>query len=91
MAMIEDPSLYSAIKEKYSGKVTPASQPAADNVLTLWISGEDLPGLLQYLKSGIDRPFRMLYDLTAIDERRRSVKRDPMQADFTIVYHLTSL
>jgi NADH-quinone oxidoreductase subunit C/D len=91
MAMIEDPSLYSAIKKKYSGKVTPASQPAADNVLTLWISGEDLPGMLQYLKSGIERPFRMLYDLTAIDERRRSVKRDPMQADFTIVYHLTSL
>ena len=33
----------------------------------------------------------MLYDLTAIDERRRSEERYTSEGDFTIVYHLTSL
>jgi NADH-quinone oxidoreductase subunit C/D len=88
--MAEEISLYSEIKEKFPEKITAAS-PSADNVLTLWIMAEDLTGILHYLKSGIERPFRMLYDLTAIDERRRSVKRDPKQADFTVVYHLTSI
>ena len=33
----------------------------------------------------------MLYDLTAIDERRRSNRLNQPESDFTIVYHLTSL
>ncbi len=33
----------------------------------------------------------MLYDLTAIDERRKTAKQDTPQSDFTIVYHLISL
>ncbi len=32
----------------------------------------------------------MLYDLTAIDERRRAEKINQPESDFTIVYHLTS-
>lgn len=78
--------LLSDIRKKFE-RVTP--QRTADEVFTLWVQAEDLPGLLRYLKTGIDRPFRMLYDLTAIDERRRSA-RNGNGHDFTIVYHLTS-
>jgi NADH-quinone oxidoreductase subunit C/D len=79
--------LFTAVKSKY-GNVSP--QPVADGVLTLWVQKEDLHGLLQYLKTGIEKPFRMLYDLTAIDERRRNGARHINMQDFTIVYHLTS-
>ena len=42
------------------------------------------------LKEEVDQPYRMLYDLTAIDERMR-VHRDGQPAsDFTVVYHLLS-
>ena len=78
--------LLADIRKKFE-RVTP--QRTADEVFTLWVLAEDLPGLLRYLKTGIDRPFRMLYDLTAIDERRRSA-RNGNGHDFTIVYHLTS-
>jgi len=35
-------------------------------------------------------PFRMLYDLTAIDERTRTHRDSQPTADFTVIYHLTS-
>src|SRR5512133_3441362 len=79
--------LLAAVKSKY-GNVS--HQPVADGILTLWVQKEDLHGLLQYLKTGIEKPFRMLYDLTAIDERRRSGSRNSNMQDFTVVYHLTS-
>lgn len=80
--------LLAAVKSKY-GNVSP--QPVADGILTLWVQKEDLHGLLLYLKTGIEKPFRMLYDLTAIDERRRSGSRNSNMQDFTVVYHLTSI
>ena len=46
--------------------------------------------LLRFLKEEVDRPYKMLYDLSAIDERMR-VHRDGQPAsDFTVVYHLLS-
>jgi NADH-quinone oxidoreductase subunit C/D len=45
---------------------------------------------MNYLKNQIDHPYKMLYDLTAIDERVRSHKADQPESDFTAVYHLLS-
>jgi NADH-quinone oxidoreductase subunit C/D len=51
---------------------------------------------LRFLKDGVDRPFRMLYDLTAVDERNRrdraagSSAGAAAGAEFTVVYHLLS-
>ncbi len=47
--------------------------------------------MLGYLKSGASLPFRMLYDLTGIDERTRTIRDGQPSGDFTVVYHLTSL
>ena len=35
-------------------------------------------------------PYRMLYDLTAIDERRAHARAASRPSDFTVVYHLLS-
>ncbi|MGE5419641.1 MAG: NADH-quinone oxidoreductase subunit C/D [Chloroflexota bacterium] len=83
-------TLLSALKEKFDEKIILSVQDSADGVLTLWVSSDGATSMLRYLKNSVDKPFRMLYDLTAIDERRRS-GRTGMTADFTIVYHLTSL
>ena len=88
--MPEDLSLFSAIKERYDEKVILARQDTQDNILTIWVAGESIAKLLKFLKNEINRPFRMLYDLTAIDERRRRKKTDQPDSDFTVVYYLTS-
>jgi len=89
--MIEDLSLFSAIKERYDDNFIIARQDTADNILTIWVVKDSFTDLLKFLKSGINKPFQMLYDLTAIDERRSSKKQYQPVSDFTIVYYLTSL
>ena len=88
--MNTDQSLFSVLKEKFAEKVKSA-KPAADDILTLWVSADELENLLLYLKNGINKPFSMLFDLTAIDERRRAGNRENKEDDFTVVYHLTSI
>jgi NADH-quinone oxidoreductase subunit C/D len=67
-----------------------ARQPTRDGIPTLWVSPHQAHDLLRYLKTKVARPYRMLYDLTAIDERVRANRRDQPDADFTVVYHLLS-
>jgi NADH-quinone oxidoreductase subunit C/D len=64
-------------------------QHTADGVPTCWIARQNAHDALRFLKDEVDRPFRMLYDLTAIDERLR-MHREQQGSDFTIVYHLMS-
>src|SRR5690348_14258052 len=63
-------------------------QKTEDEVQTFWIPKEQLHKVLRYLKLDAPKPFLMLYDLTAIDERVR--QRDHRKGDFTLVYHLLS-
>lgn len=65
-------------------------QPTCDDIPTVWTSKEKLGEMLRYLKDETTRPYKMLYDLTAIDERVRQVKQDQPPSDFTVVYHLLS-
>ncbi len=69
-------------------KLTP--QVTADGIPTFWSAPEDLHGVLACLKQQVDRPYRMLYDLTAIDERMRVHPEAAPASDFTVVYHLLS-
>ncbi len=66
-------------------------QPTCDGVPTLWLRPERLPEAVRALQREIDRPYDMLYDLTAVDERHRHVARPAGASDFTVVYHLLSL
>jgi NADH-quinone oxidoreductase subunit C/D len=68
--------------------VTP--QTTADGIPTFWVAPEKIRKVLTRLKTEVDQPYRMLYDLTAIDERMRTHHQDTPVSDFTIVYHLLS-
>ena len=61
-----------------------------DDVPTLRVPREKIVEVLRHLKCGVARPYRMLYDLTAIDERVRQVPGNGASGDFTVVYHLLS-
>ncbi len=60
-----------------------------DEVPSLWIKKDFLHAVCAYLKNDIEKPYRMLFDLSAIDERLRTHKKEPFR-DFTVVYHLFS-
>ena len=42
-------------------------QTTADGIVTFWVAPDKIHSALAHLKSGVDQPYRMLYDLTAID------------------------
>jgi NADH-quinone oxidoreductase subunit C/D len=66
------------------------SQETADGIPTLWVPPEKTRDILHYLKNEVSRPYRMLYDLTAIDERVRKNRAGQPESDFTVLYHLLS-
>lgn len=61
-------------------------QPTRDAIPTCWVEASSIRETLAALKPH----FPMLYDLTAIDERRRTGRDDQPPSDFTVVYHLQS-
>ena len=72
------------------GVATVTEQPTRDEFPTVWVPQDKAHEVLHYLKIEVDRPYGMLYDLTAIDERLRANKPDQPKSDFTVVYHLLS-
>jgi NADH-quinone oxidoreductase subunit C/D len=72
------------------GDVSLLYQSMRDEIPTVWIGREHLRAALRYLKCDANRPYRMLYDLTAIDERVRSQRENLPESDFTVIYHLLS-
>ena len=83
-----EPNVTDALRQKF-GPAIVAVQPTRDGIPTLWVSRERASAILRYLKTETEKPFRMLYDLSAIDERFRA-NRPAAAADFTVVYHLLS-
>jgi NADH-quinone oxidoreductase subunit C/D len=65
-------------------------QATKDGIPTVWVPKEHVRDVLRYLKEEIERPYRMLYDLTAIDERMRQTRPDQPASHFTVLYHLLS-
>jgi NADH-quinone oxidoreductase subunit C/D len=78
------------IRERFKEGII-SEQQTRDGIPTLWCSKAEAHDLLRYLKQDLDRPFRMLYDLTAIDERVRQRRAGQPPSDFSVVYHLLSL
>ncbi len=68
-----------------------AQQPTCDGIPTLWVTAERVCDVLRFLKQEVPQPYRMLYDLTAIDERVRAQRTGQPAADFTVVYQVLSL
>ena len=65
-------------------------QKACDEIPTFWVGRNILHDVLSYLRHGAEQKFRVLYDLTALDERLRVHREGMPLGDFTVVYHLVS-
>jgi len=89
--MSESQSIVSLLKGQFGDNSIISEQLTADATLTLWVDQEYLREILKYLKNTIPQPYHMLFDLCAIDERKRTKREGQPMGDFTIVYHLTSL
>jgi NADH-quinone oxidoreductase subunit C/D len=87
--MMNSSQIAQEINEKWSEAVV-AEQKTADGIATLWISPQRAHDVLNYLKNLIDKPYRMLYDLTAIDESMRTKRNGQPQGDYTVIYQLFS-
>jgi NADH-quinone oxidoreductase subunit C/D len=95
--MDEQPDILDQLEERFGsggdgagGGAMLARQETCDGVPTAWIAADRVKEVLRYLKTGTDRPYRMLYDLTAIDERTRKHRERQPASDFTVVYQLLS-
>ena len=56
----------------------------------LWVGRDKLVEVLRFLRH-VSRPYSMLYDLSAMDERLRQHRYGLPAADFTVFYHLLSI
>jgi len=62
------------------------TQATRDDIPTYWVPKAEAHELIRSIKP----VYRMLYDLTVIDERVRSHREDQPPSDFTVVYILSS-
>jgi NADH-quinone oxidoreductase subunit C/D len=87
--MHTDVDIVGELQTRFGGAtITP--QATCDGIPTIWTPKTHVRDVLRYLKGEADRPYRMLYDLCAIDERVRKHRQEQPQGDFTLVYHLLS-
>jgi NADH-quinone oxidoreductase subunit C/D len=77
------------LKNKF-GETKILEQKTMDEFPTVWVPVTECKEVLRYLKNTVDKPYRMLYDLTAIDERVRYNRNGFPASDYTVVYHLLS-
>jgi NADH-quinone oxidoreductase subunit C/D len=87
--MNEPENLYQELNKRF-GPAVLAQQETRDNFPTIWMSKDRILDVLRFLKNDLPQPFRMLYDLTAIDERMRTHRDGQPPSDFTLVYQLLS-
>ncbi len=85
----EDPGVAGVLARQF-GPGTAVPETTRDEISTFHVPAPRIVEVLRFLKEGIDRPFPMLYDLTAVDERNRRDRRPGTGAEFTAVYHLLS-
>lgn len=83
------PCVLAELAERFGPDVV-APQATADGVPTGHVPAEHVRCVLRWLKHEAPGPYRMLYDLFAVDERARGPHTRVAGQDFTVVYHLLS-
>jgi NADH-quinone oxidoreductase subunit C/D len=83
------PDIVDELESRFTSGIM-AVQKTRDDVPTLWVEPEQTRAVLSYLKKDVPQPYRMLYDLTAIDERLRQNRHGQPPSEFSLVYHLLS-
>lgn len=89
--MPEKQPISALLKEQFGESAFLSEQITADGTPTFWMNHDKLLQILKFLKNGMSDPYSMLFDLCAIDERKKNHRNGQPDSDFTIVYHLTSL
>lgn len=84
-----EPAVISELLAQFGSEVCTV-QATLDQVPTLWVPRERLIEVLRFLRN-LPKPYVMLYDLSAIDERLRKHRQGQPDADFTVFYHLLSI
>ena len=87
-----EPLILRELRRKFADKFI--QQTTFDGIPTLWVGRADLLDMVLYLRT-VPKPYVMLLDLSAMDERLREHK-DPFneglpERDFCVFYHLMSL
>lgn len=82
-----DANIIGELRQRFPD-VALVTQETNDRVPTLWVSPNEVRTVLRFLQSETDRPYRTLYDLSAIDERTRAHRPGQPPSDFSVVYHL---
>ncbi len=85
--MTED--IVSILKNKFQNSIL-GIQETRDKFPTLWVESHRIVKVLDFLKNEVEQPYKMLYDLTAIDEQARVHRKDQPESRFTIAYMLLS-
>ncbi|HVN21982.1 MAG TPA: NADH-quinone oxidoreductase subunit C/D [Dongiaceae bacterium] len=86
--MIAAPTIADEIRDRFGPAAT--AQETHDRIPTFWVSKDRLPAVMRFLKEEVGQPYKVLYDLSAIDERMRTNRDGQPASDFTVVYHLLS-
>jgi NADH-quinone oxidoreductase subunit C/D len=89
MSTVLTGNILDTLQEKF-GREAVIPEETKDVIPTFWTSRQKIREILVCLKSGIQQPYKVLYDLTAIDERERKIPQLQPPSDFTVVYHLLS-
>jgi NADH-quinone oxidoreductase subunit C/D len=77
------------LKQRF-GPIAITAQTTIDQIPTFWVGRDTVHDVLSHLRRGAELSFRVLYDLTAVDERLRVHREGLPPSDFTVVYHLIS-
>lgn len=65
-------------------------QTSKTGMPVIWLTKSALVDVISFLKK-IPKPYNMLYDLHAVDERLRTHREQLVAQDFTVFYHLLSV
>lgn len=87
--MPDQTTIIQELRERFPD-IDVTEQETRDAVPTIWVDRDRVHDVLFWLKTDVPQPYRMLYDLTGIDERVRRVKPKQPDSDFTVVYQLLS-
>ncbi|CAL1329081.1 NADH-quinone oxidoreductase subunit C/D [Candidatus Providencia siddallii] len=72
------------------GKNIFSFQTTCIGMMVIWITREQLLKVVNFLKK-ISKPYIMLFDLHAVDERQRIYRQNISESDFTVFYHFISI
>jgi len=85
----DDPDVVAELVARFGAELF-TIQPTLTGMPVLWVPRERLIEVLTCLRQ-TDRPYVMLYDLHAMDERLRTHRQGLPPADFSVFYQLMSL